>query len=82
MPDVMAHLDVQEKKRAAEAITHFLLSSNKGREFGLVSPDTVAAELGETLFHSVGCVACHSPRNEKGEELLKEASVPLGALEQ
>ncbi|MCH7920357.1 MAG: hypothetical protein IIC50_20540 [Planctomycetes bacterium] len=82
MPDVMAHLDVQEKKQAAEAITHFLVSLNKGPDFGLESPDTVAAELGETLFHSVGCVACHSPRNEKGEELLKEASVPLGALEQ
>ena len=49
MPDLMAHLDAEEKKQAAKSITHFLLSLNKGPDFGLESPDTVAAELGVGL---------------------------------
>ena len=41
----------------------------------------MAAEQGEELFHSVGCVACHAPRDPAGVALLRETSVPLGALE-
>ncbi len=37
-----------------------------------------AKKRGERLFHHVGCVACHSPRNEKNEEILAEQSVALG----
>ena len=33
--------------------------------------DTVAAEQGNKLFHSVGCVACHSPKDPEGAELLR-----------
>ncbi|MCH8044432.1 MAG: hypothetical protein IID44_12005 [Planctomycetes bacterium] len=81
MPDVLSHLDAGEKKRAAKSITHFLLSLDTTHAFDLQATDAVAAELGEKLFHSVGCVACHAPRNAAGEELLKETSAPLGALE-
>ncbi len=81
MPDVMAHLSTEERRRTAKSITHSLLSLNKSREFDLQAVDAVAAEHGETLFHSVGCVACHSPRDEEGDELLRGTSVPLGALE-
>ena len=81
MPDVMSHLHSAERKQAAESITHFLLSLDKTQTFDLQATDAVASEHGEKLFHSVGCVACHSPRNEKGEEILQETSVPLGSLE-
>ena len=82
MPDVMSHLDAAEKKQTAKAISHFLLSMNRTTEFDLLPTNAVAAEHGERLFHSVGCVACHSPRDAAGEELMRETSVPLGALEQ
>ena len=81
MPDVLSHLDAAESKQAAKSITHFLLSLNTTHNFELQATDAVAAEHGEKLFHSVGCVACHAPRNAAGEELFKETSAPLGALE-
>ncbi len=81
MPDVMSHLDADARQKTAGAITHYLLSLNKkGPAFDLQAIDAVAAENGERLFHSVGCVACHSPRNEQGEESLAEDSTPLGDL--
>ena len=83
MPDVMRHLTDEERPEAARAITHYLLSLGGGsRPFTLQPIDTVAAEEGEKLFHSVGCVACHSARNEAGVEVLADESVPLGRLEQ
>lgn len=80
MPDVLAHLPVPEKQKIAEALTHYLLSL-KQPTFTPSVPDAVAAEQGAVLFHSRGCVACHAPRDEAGHELMKDQSVPLGALE-
>ncbi len=81
MPDVLSQLGAAEKKEAAESIAHFLLSLKKKNDFSLQPPDAVAAEHGERLFHSRGCVACHSPRDAEGTELLTKNSSPLGALE-
>jgi mono/diheme cytochrome c family protein len=80
MPDVLASLGAAEKKQAATELTHFLLSL-KPNDFSLQPPDAVAAQLGKQLFHSRGCAACHSPRDDKGTELLSKTSVPLGALD-
>jgi len=81
MPDVLAAFPEKERDRAAESLTHFLLSLRKN-DFALQPPDAVAATHGERLFHSRGCVACHSPRDADGRELLTESSAPLGALDQ
>ncbi len=80
MPDVLTQLGAEEKRQVAAALTHFL-SSLKRSDFALQPPDAVAAQHGKQLFHSRGCAACHSPRDEKGAELLAKTSVPLGALE-
>jgi cytochrome c553 len=80
MPDVLARLGEEEKNEVARSITHFL-SSLKENDFALQAPDPVAAEQGKVLFHSRGCAACHSPRDDKGAELLPAGSAPLGALE-
>ena len=83
MPNVMGHLDDAERTETAKAITHYLLSlRGKSPAFDLQPIDSVAAEEGERLFHSVGCVACHSPRDESGEAVMADDSVPLGDLEQ
>lgn len=83
MPDVMRKLKGDERRETARAITHYLLSlTGKSGPFDLHPIDTVAAEEGEQLFHSVGCVACHSPRNKLGQEIMAGDSVPLGDLEQ
>ena len=80
MPDLLGQLSVDEKKQTATALTHFLLSLKKN-DFALQPPDAVAAGQGRVLFHSRGCAACHSPRDDKGVETLSANSVPLGALE-
>lgn len=79
MPDVLAHKNKKEKADIAESITHFLLSQKKNTFAPKVS-DHVAAENGEYLFHKRGCVACHSPRDAAGNEIMAEKSAPLGDL--
>ena len=80
MPDLLHDMTGEERGPVAIALTHFLLSL-KENDFALQPPDVVAAKQGERLFHSHGCAACHSPRNEKSVETMKQTSVPLGALE-
>jgi len=80
MPDVMSALRETERQIAAEEITHYLASLNV-QEFAHQPIDFAAAARGRELFHTVGCVACHSPRDDNGRELLVESSVPLGAVQ-
>ncbi len=80
MPEVLNHLARDEQQRVAKSLTHFLLSLQTSN-FSLHPPDAVAAQHGKRLFHSRGCAACHSPRDEQGTELLIKTSVPLGALD-
>jgi mono/diheme cytochrome c family protein len=80
MPDVLAEQSDEEKNEAAKALTHFLLSLKKN-DFTPTAPDAVAAGQGKVLFHSRGCAACHSPRDDQGVELSPKNSVPLGALD-
>lgn len=81
MPDVLQQLGEEGRNDAATALTHFLVSQTND-EFSRQPPDQVAAQLGEPLFHSRGCVACHSPRDAEGNELLQSTSTPLGDLNQ
>ncbi len=80
MPDVLTQFSGEERKQVATSLSHFLVSLRKN-DFALQPPDAVAAQHGKRLFHSRGCAACHSPRDEKGAESLGKTSVPLGALE-
>lgn len=79
MPDMMSRLEANERQRAAEEITHYLLSIGD-RSFAVQPVDPKAATRGRETFHTVGCVACHSPRDENQRELLAESSVALGEL--
>ena len=67
-------------KDMAEELTHYLVSLQAGH-FKILAPDHVAAARGEKLYHSVGCVACHSPRDQKGRPLLAAGSVSLAGVE-
>ena len=67
-------------KDMAEQLTHYLVSLQAG-SFKRQAPDQVAAARGEKLYHSVGCVVCHSPRDQKGRPLLAAGSVSLAGVE-
>lgn len=80
MPNLMASMDADARTAGTTAITHYINSLGK-KPFAPQDFDPAAAERGRELFHSVGCVACHSPRNDDGSELLPQNSVALGKLE-
>ena len=80
MPDVLGQLGGAEKTDSSIALTHFLLSLRENN-FSPQAPNAVAAQQGKQLFHSRGCVACHSPRDDRGAESPSKNSVPLGALD-
>lgn len=61
MPDVLAARPEAEREQIAEALTHFLVAQAKS-PFVVEPPVPADRELGKMLFHSVGCVACHGPK--------------------
>ena len=77
MPHVLQSVPELKREQVARELTHFLLSRGdrpfQGGEF-----NGEQAHRGEELFHSVGCVSCHSPRDSQGQEMLAAESVPLG----
>jgi mono/diheme cytochrome c family protein len=74
MPDALAGLGASEREHAVLALTQYLASLG-GPAPRLEKPTPDAIERGRTLYHSIGCVACHAP--EAGDS----TSVPLGSLE-
>ncbi len=79
MPQMLGHLDDPTRTQAARAITQFLISTNDG-PFQIQPVEEEAATRGEELFHSVGCVACHAPRDRSGVEQPGDESIALGDL--
>ncbi|HIK95568.1 MAG TPA: c-type cytochrome [Planctomycetes bacterium] len=80
MPDLLAGLSTQQRRSTALELTHYVTSLSD-HSFAHQPVDSAAAARGRELFHSVGCVACHSPRDGAGQEVLSESSVALGSLE-
>ena len=62
MPDVLASQPEAERDVIAEALTHFLVAQSKS-VFQPESPEQIDLQQGKTLYHSVGCVACHGPKD-------------------
>lgn len=68
MPDLL-----RGNSEHAEALTHYLLSLAPVK-FQRVMPDRAAAARGESLYHRIGCVACHAAQNAPPNAMV---SVPL-----
>ncbi len=79
MPDVFGERSDEERRELATDLTHYFVSLSR-RSFKALAEDRLAVERGREVFHSVGCVACHSPRDADGRELHAEQSVPLGPI--
>ena len=60
MPGLLADLADDERADVAEALTHFLVGRSR-RPHAMRDTDAAEAERGASLFHRVGCVACHGP---------------------
>jgi mono/diheme cytochrome c family protein len=66
MPDVMGSRSEMERTQIAEALTHFLVAQSKG-VFHTEAAGPSDRQQGKELFHSLGCVACHGPKEALSE---------------
>ena len=76
MPDSLSGQSAAERAASAEDLTHYLLSLTPGK-FQRELPDRAAVERGESLYHKIGCVACHTPL---GTNALVTTSAPFPNL--
>jgi len=61
MPDMLVSRSPKEREEIATALTQFLVAQSQEK----FQEEPVSAERideGSSLFHSVGCVACHEPK--------------------
>ena len=79
MPDLLPTQTEDQRNNIADAITHFLVAQSP-RKFQREAISGKEASVGKDLFHSVGCIACHSPRDESGKEVTREGVVELGHI--
>jgi mono/diheme cytochrome c family protein len=74
-PDLFGGMSIDERQQSARALVSFLFAAGRPRE---QSSNRQYAKNGEQLYHQIGCVACHEPRN--GIEVAVGAWAPLGNL--
>lgn len=76
MPDVLHKLSFDERKSVVEGLIHFLISIQPKIEEMPIAVDAFKLEKGRQLFHSIGCVACHSPQETIEELKTSEIQAP------
>lgn len=76
MPGLLASESEESRKAISESIAHYLLSLQPpaGPREKAAKAD---AEKGRALFHGIGCIACHSPRDESGKEMSSSGDLSL-----
>ncbi len=79
MPEMLGDRSDRARADAADALAHYLRSFDT-RAITIEAPEPEASARGRKLFQQVGCVACHSPRDNSGNELPLPGSAPLGDL--
>jgi mono/diheme cytochrome c family protein len=77
MPDVLGARPESERKKIAEAMTHFLIAQSTAvASFEPTGP--LDRSQGKELFHSVGCVACHGPKESLSDSQKNPKHSSLG----
>ena len=79
MPQLLGQLDKATREKTAKEIAHFLVSTTTNK-FKPQPIDPQSVKRGYEKFNSVGCVACHAPRDENAGEIALADSIPLGDL--
>src|ERR1043165_1346021 len=79
MPDLLQAEPAEQREKIADAITHFLVAQSP-RKFQGDKTNEQDAVAGRTLFHTIGCVACHSPRDDGGKESNGAGVLGLGHI--
>ncbi len=79
MPDMLGSAPAAKRDEIAAAIAEFLVGQSPHR-FQREPTNEADAAAGRQLFHTVGCIACHSPRDDAGRETIQAGVVGLGHL--
>ncbi|MFN6103990.1 MAG: hypothetical protein ACK5EA_06015, partial [Planctomycetaceae bacterium] len=66
MPDLLGERTAAERQTVAVALTHYLVAQSRGT-FTSEGTDAGTIDQGRRLYHTVGCVACHGPRDPVGD---------------
>ena len=86
MPDLLSGLPENKRAETVDALVHYLVSVEPKPSGAVATGDSAKIARGRELFHSIGCVACHSPEAVKGDtgaeglSRLKQESVPFSNL--
>lgn len=75
MPQMLAGESEEKREEISKAISHYLLSLAKTPVDSEPLPDE--EHDGFERFHSLGCVACHPPRDQAGKEIAPEGYMSL-----
>ncbi len=78
MPGMLGGLSAEIRDEVAADISAYL-SSLKGTPPPMVEADADPYD-GKEIFANIGCVACHSPRDEAGREVIKDGVISLAHL--
>ena len=62
MPDLLHGLAVDARETTVDALEHFLQSLAKRQLDAPMGANRVGTQQGRVLYHQLGCVACHAPR--------------------
>jgi len=65
MPDLLGYLNAQEKADAVDALVHFLISIEPQSSGPRAAADAFLLAKGRTLYHQIGCVACHGAQESR-----------------
>lgn len=76
MPDLLRAEPAEQREKIAEAIAHFLAAQSP-RKFHGDKTNEQDAVTGKALFHTIGCIACHSPRDDGDKEATQVGVVGL-----
>jgi len=75
MPQLLAKETEAQRTQISTAISHYLLSLSQEKVDATPLPDE--AHDGFERFHSLGCVSCHPPRDQAGQEIAPEGYLSL-----
>jgi cbb3-type cytochrome oxidase cytochrome c subunit len=76
MPDLLH--GVEAKSASIDALVHYLMSLGSGAPADTVAADESLIAQGQTIYHRVGCVACHPPYASAAGEASVDAATPGG----
>ncbi|MHC4996204.1 MAG: c-type cytochrome, partial [Planctomycetota bacterium] len=80
MPHTLGSAPPDQRNEIARAITHYLVSQSE-LSFQRDPVEERAAETGRDLYHRIGCVACHPPREESHKETLGDGLKSLAHVD-